>query len=314
MGAGVELPSDNPFFNEPEGEEPEAAETPEAEETDEESSDDELFEETESEEGEESEESDDDEDDELFEDEEDEDDGKSKTIPKTRFDQVIAERNEERKRVSELETKLVEATKLHGQVQEKYANFSNPVKAMIEDADFCEALEAINKVNPDLVRPIVAAVHDFQKTGEVRPVSDQKPETRDEPQDDPRLQKILERDARRTISEALPGNVRSSFRNVATDYILGTQDLEDLSPAQVKAAIREFIAEKGFTKEEVYASAAEQRRSAPPTGGKRGKAVAAERKADDPKGRQEEGPKYKNLQEWEDAKRARLRDFQSNLA
>jgi hypothetical protein len=225
-------------------------------------------------------------------------------IPYKRFQKVIGERNDLREQLEAATERLDATIELSGVGAEKYKGFSDPAAQVVWDADFVNAIEAI-KDQPG-VAAVAKAAMEYMKTGEVTTVSQTTPAPKSEPRDE-RLDAIIERDAVRTIDGALPENVRPAFKNVLTDYILGTSDdLAGLDPKAVMAKAKEFIEEKGFTRDDVYReTAAVERKAKPATTSGKSRAATADKPAEVDEEGKPAAPKDYN--EWQSNREKRLR-------
>jgi len=105
--------------------------------------------------------------------------------------------------------------------------------------------------------------------------------------------------------------MRASFRNVAKDYIIANaDDLSRLDANEVKALTKDFIREKGFSKEDIYSSAAAPEAAAPKkpaTTSGRSKPAAGPVKGTAKKGEERQAPK--TIDEWESAHNDRITAF-----
>jgi hypothetical protein len=216
-----------------------------------------------------------DEDSALFDAEEPEDEGDQ--IPKgwtkgtyNRFTQVIGQRNELRTQSAQKDATiktLQDAVESHkgivGVISEKYGKFENPAAMVAADAAFMDAVEELGKTNPEVAR-FGAAIQNFLRTGEVpkmadgtqpappAPATTPAPETK--PAEDPRITKIIEGNARKSIKETLAGlDVKASFRDIIADHVVKQDelDLTNLSETKVVEIAKAFIKDKGFTPEDV---------------------------------------------------------------
>jgi len=234
------------------------------------------------------------------------------TVPYKRLSKVVDERNTARKEVEKLTERVDTLMETHSAVFEVYKDFKDPVNQVRYDAGFMAALEALNKGGFKGMDALVTAANHYMKTGEIMSAPNSGTAAKAPTAEaDPRLDAIVARDARRTITEALPENIRGGFKSVFTDYVLGTHDdLASLTPSQVTALAKDFIKEKGFVRDEVYtAAAAKADLSKPATGGGKGPVAGTRKAAATPKkgAEADAGPeKPKDLDEWNKNRRAMI--------
>lgn len=251
---------------------------------------------------------DEDEDEALFDEEKKE---APESIPYKRFQKVIGERNELREKMSTIEARLDSIQELNAVVAEKYKDFRDPAGQAAWDADFVSALEQV-KDQPG-IKEAVQAVIRYMDSGEMPDMSDNtapkaKAAREATSAPDPRVEKIIEREAINTINASLPDNVRPAFKTVLTDYILGTRDdLDGLTKAQVLAATREFIEEKGFSRDDVYKGTKGKAADKPATTSGQTAAATADKPAE--AGEENAPPKAKDYNEWQKNREARLRNL-----
>jgi hypothetical protein len=233
----------------------------------------------------------------------------SKTTPETvPYKRLV----KELKKRTELQGQLKEAQSLSAAVIEAYKDYANPVKQLTHDAKFMDALEQLSSKGIPGLDVVVKAVSHFMETGEVLKVEgqNQQPAAPAKPQRDERIDAIIERDAARVVDSTLPAGMRASFRNVAKDYILANaDDLSRLGADEVKSLTKAFIKEKGFAKEDIYASAAAAAPEAkkPATSSGRSKPAAGPAKGTAKKGEERQAPK--SIDEWEATHNDRIEAF-----
>jgi hypothetical protein len=298
--------TENPFNvkSDEELEEALSEETPDEKPAEEEESEDELFKSDDEE--------DSDNEDGLFdeEDEDGEESAEKKVVSqatfKRRLNKVIEQRDSAKDELKEVLEENASLHELNAKVMEKYKEFADPAAQVAWDADFVSFFEQ-NKNIPEIRAAAEAAVN-FIKTGEIKvSQTTHQPQPREERTEDERVTAIIERDAKRTIVEALPDNVKPSFRNVLTDYILGTEDdLANLTSKDVMAAAKDFIKSREYDPSDVYSGEKGKPKKAekPATGGKAKPAVKDKpaEKAD------EDRPAApKSMDEWEANRASRIR-------
>ena len=300
----AQKPEGSPFFQPPadetsdeaEGQGAESADDAMPKDADEESLDSEenpLFSEDSDESEDDDEETEEDEDDSLFEDEKLE---KRPDVPYDRFSKVIGQRNELRSKLETIEGRLEVTQAVQQLLDDKYSQFKDPAAQVGWDAEFVGALENLIKEDGSFAE-FAQAVESFMETGKVPKMSEQTetPETnasRKEPQPDARVDVIIERDARRTIDEALAKQgVKPSFRDIVADYMIGSDAVDNGSIRSADAVkfTKTFIAERGFTQEDVLENpSTEERKGKPATKGSPGTATATK---DDSDGGESDAPK-----------------------
>jgi hypothetical protein len=236
-------------------------------------------------------------DDDLVEDEKSTKKVPPESIPYKRFSKVVKERGEARAEVEKLSERIDGLIAMNTAVAESYKDFKDPAAQIAYDSKFMGALEVLAKANHTGVGEIVRAVNHFMKTGEVPKMSNST--TAPAPERDTRVDAIVERDARRTIADALPENIRSGFRSVFTDYVLGTsENLAGLTGAEVRSLAKAFIKEKGFGRDEVYNAEKPAPKDKPATGAGGGKPVSGSR-AKKAEAKPAADSKPKDLDEWQ---------------
>jgi len=173
-----------------------------------------------------------------------------KTVPYKRLQKVVAERNAHRERLAALEEateksnlELVELKAFRDAMSERYKRFRNPAVQLAQDADFMSALEEMAKQDRE-IHGFYRKVVQFMQTGESRP----EPKTPEAPKPDARIDKVLEREARRTVTETLaPLQLQPKFEKLIAGHVLqNAKDLAELSAAQIKKLTREFLTEHDF--------------------------------------------------------------------
>jgi len=226
----------------------------------------------------------------------------------------IARLNKELKKRTELNN-LIEGFKpLADVVTESYKDFKDPVNQLRYDAQFMSALEEVSKHDVPGFAQAIGAVTHFMKTGEMPKMGDTK--TAEKPatkviERDARVDAIVEREASRTIESVLPATMRASFKAVASDYIVANADnLAELNAAEVKSLTKQFIAEKGFTKEDIYGGKPSEKSAKVPTGTGKTRPAVGSTKSAAKKGEERKAPK--TVDEWEAGHNERLASFSAD--
>lgn len=171
-----------------------------------------------------------------------------KTVPYKRLQKVVAERNASRDRILELEEtseksnlELVELKAFRDTMSDRYSRFRNPAAQLSQDADFMSALEELAKKDRE-IHDFYRKVVTFMETGERK-----SPAAAEAPKADPRLDKILEREAKRSVAEVLePLQLQPRFMKMISKHVLDGSKGEELSTAQVKKLTREFLTENDY--------------------------------------------------------------------
>jgi hypothetical protein len=247
-----------------------------------------------------------------------------------RFRQVIGQRNELRAEKAQAAAAVkalqdaVDSNKgIVSIIAEKYGKFENPAAMVAADAAFMDAVEELGKTNPEVAR-FGAAIQHFLTTGEAPKMADGTtptipavtPKKDETPREDPRITKILEGNARKSIKETLAGlDVKPAFRAIIADAVLKTDglDLAALEEPQVVELAKAFIKEKGFTAADILATpqkeSGEKGGKKPKAGGKAGVGtkVADQRTRGKKADETPEGPK--DVDEWNARREERRASF-----
>ncbi len=237
-----------------------------------------------------------------------------KTVPYKRLQKVITERNAERVRVSELEdaitqakAELVEHKAFRDALTDRYARFKNPAVQLARDADFMSALEEMAKTDRD-VHGFYRKVTEYMETG-------QKPEPKaEEAKPDPRLVKMFEREAERTVVDTLrPLGLQDKYQKLIRSYVLSKTDAADVTDTVVKKLTKEFMTEHGFRLADMKLAQPDPApvQKKPPTASGRGGSAGApaakpEKKAD--------AAKFKTREDYLEHRRSVLDSLISDLS
>jgi hypothetical protein len=181
------------------------------------------------------------------------------TTFKKRVGSLTRKRREAEKEAQSAATARVQAEAERDAIKDQLAGFrqkyaDNPELAQW-DSKFMETLEALAKQSPDIAKlaDTVKQYMDGKDITAMTMINQPQPDTK--PEADPKLSKILVRDARRTVADALPG-VKPGFVKVLQDHIVASvDDLADLTEEQVVDLSRAYIKEAGFTPQEILANA-----------------------------------------------------------
>lgn len=223
--------------------------------------------------------------------------GSPKTVPYTRLQKVIAQRNEARERLEELErTESELRAELSGEkafretVAQRYGRFRNPNAQLAIDADFMSALEELAKTDGD-VGKFYKKVTDYMSTGNRQPTV----ETKAEPQVDKRVERIVEKQARVQVAEVLgPLKLQPKYVRLIENHVVqNAKDLADLDSAAVKKLAKAWIADNGFTLDEMRPVKTDAKAKDKPPTGRQNAPAAAQNKS----GKKAEA-KPKTREEW----------------
>lgn len=247
--------------------------------------------------------------------------------PKTyaRFKKVIGQRNDLREKLETIEGRLELNQEIQKLLDGEYSKFEDPLAQVRWDSGFTTALESLIKADPSFSQFAQAVLHHW-KTGEVPKMSDQQKTATntavvpplkgddDAPKTDPRVDSIIESNARSTVDRVLTERgAKPSFRAIVADYIVGSNlDLAALKPPEVMRFAKDFIKDKGFTEADVLEPKTEDgdKPRKPATGGR--KAAAIKAGGSDDKGGNTDQPGKdapKTLDEWEKNRSQRLDSF-----
>lgn len=240
------------------------------------------------------------------------DDPKTKTVPYTRFAKAIQDRNQLREEIADLKGSVSAYEEFFSTLNKKYAEFKNPASQLAWDADFADTATKLSKTDNEVAKAIQKVVSAMN--GQKPDTTPAQPAAAEAPKSDPRVERLLEKEARRVTNDVLKAaNVKSAMREVMADYVVGrTDDIAGLTEKSVKTLVREFMKEKGFSLEDVLTKTAAKKTTDAPakpnTGGKAG-LPAATKKAD-----QAEEPKFKSRQEFLEHRKAKLETLFSELS
>lgn len=180
-----------------------------------------------------------------------------KTVPYKRLQKVVAERNESRERLAELEAaaeksnlELVELKAFRDALSDRYSRFRNPAAQLAQDADFMSALEEMAKQDRE-IHGFYRKVVQFMETGEKPKAASEKIEAKP----DPRIEKMVEREARREIADTLePLKLQPKYQKLITNYVMSNaKDMTDLDSTKVKKLTKEFLTEHEFKLADIQA-------------------------------------------------------------
>lgn len=222
-------------------------------------------------------------------------------VPYKRLQKVVGQRNELRQQIGQLEKALDANKQLVAVFHEKYGKFDNPAAIAKFDADFMEAIEALSKDNQGVAR-FAESIKDYLKTGRVPNVSEEK-QTFTSPQnttpkEDPKVAKLVERDARNTVEATLEAmDVKPAFRALIADHVVKQEDVDltDLSKAQVVDLAKQFIKSKGFKAAEILQTTSKKKGKPSTTSGS---SRAVTKESDETEEEEDRPPAAKSLEEW----------------
>lgn len=198
-------------------------------------------------------------------------------------------------------------------VRSVYGKREDPIRALEEDASFMDVMEQ-HKAVPEVARCIAWVINKL-KGG---PVAEKKPAT-EKQSDSAGVDRILRRDAKRTIDETLSKHaVKPYFKRQIAAEILGDAklDLEGLDADEVVRRARAYFRENEIPaadaverKATTKAAAEESQKKEAPAAGGSARAAVGEKKAEKAKGDGEQRQRPKDLTAWEDSHSERMRAF-----
>lgn len=207
-------------------------------------------------------------------------DGKSKTIPYSRFQEVNNKRKAAEAKLQELEG----ANKYSKVVEKLYDGFADPVSQLEEDAQVASLLWEMRE-DPDVQKALtkINAKHNGRGV----------PKDPREAPKDPRIDQLIAQSvAAKTETILEEAKVRPELRSVLKNYVLeNTSD-----PNQALSLIREYVRENGWTSD--FLRSPGKRAPMPVTTGKAGGGPEKVKEEDKPK----------SLSELERRRREKLRE------
>lgn len=180
-----------------------------------------------------------------------------------RINQLVAQRNEARDRVVSLDKELAN---LNGQLEalkgldpvfrKKYSKFEDPAGQLEYDAAVMDQLWELAQTDPhmktvyDRLHAIVS--HEAEgSTLKESPVSEPTPA----PAADPRMEKLLAKEARGIVDGALPANLKPAFKKVFVNHLMSELSMDevlDLDTEDVIGLAKAFAVDNEFTREDLY--------------------------------------------------------------
>lgn len=184
-----------------------------------------------------------------------------KSIPIGRLNEVIDQRNDARQAIESMTGELESLRSLTSTFQEKYADRKDADKLIAYDADFMNTLEELSK-HDAAVAGVVQAVQSrinykggptVTKRADTAPDFNSTGKADAAPAADPRVDAVLERDARRQVTETLETlDIKPSMRKLFTNLVVANaDDLADLDEAAIKADLRAYIRDNGLSAADV---------------------------------------------------------------
>lgn len=218
-------------------------------------------------------------------------------------DAAVAEVAPLKAKVAELES-LVPIAEA---VRQRFAGRGDdPIKAMQWDATFADKFEELMADDPEVqsvARKVAAAM-----SGSPTPTTPAEKPATAATASDPRLDAILQRDARREVETQLRemGIADRRVAGMAQYIVKNASDLAAISESTVTELGKRYVAENGFTREELIGGSERSAPRRPSTSGSRGapSAVAAATEADD-----KPEPEFKDLKSYKAFKEKMIRSF-----
>jgi hypothetical protein len=182
--------------------------------------------------------------------------GPPKQVPYKRLQQVVRQRNELQAQLAQLQeaesklrNELSGAQGFREAFQQRYGKFRNPVAQLALDADFMSALEGLSKTDPDVgsfYKKVMSSM------GQNPPQQEQQ-QQQQAPAVDTRLDAVVHRHAELTIKDVLaPLTLQDRYQKMVVNHVMqNAKDLAALDSNAVKQLARQFIADSGFTIEEM---------------------------------------------------------------
>lgn len=174
-----------------------------------------------------------------------------KTVPYRRLQKVVAERNDLRGQLTDLRDTLkglqLTATKHEefvSAISDRYGQYKNPIAQLGSDADFMDAVETLAQKDAE-IKSFYAKVTKHMADGTVGAKIKAEPE---KPATDTRVDKIIERDARRTVADVLaPLKLQDKFTKLISNHVVANAtDLAELNADAIKKLTKGFMTENGF--------------------------------------------------------------------
>lgn len=224
-----------------------------------------------------------------------------KTVPYRRLQKVVAERNDLRGQLGELKDTLKELqltasqhTEFVTAISDRYGQYKNPIAQLGADADFMDAMETLAQKDAE-IKGFYAKVTKYMADGTVPQkikAEPEKPATTDA-----RVDKIIERDARRTVADVLaPLKLQDKFSKLITNHVVANaKDLAGLDAEAIKKLTKGFMTENGFELAEMRTPVKAADEKGKPKTGRQGTAATVTTKKAPSKGETE--PKFKTREE-----------------
>jgi hypothetical protein len=246
-------------------------------------------------------------------------DGKDTVSKETflkRVGKLVAQRNEARGENKVLREQNKSLDALATVFKEKYGGFDDPGAMAAWDTGFMETAEKLAATNPEVASALALVKSTYEGSPAVEKPTTPTPAApaTPAPVQDPAVQQIIRRDAKRTITDALSGlDVKPAFQEIIADHILNQGNLGEIDRNSAVASARAYIQEKGLTSEDVLSG------TKPADPGKKaaekpktGSATAAVTKPA-PEGGEEAPAGPKSRDEWEANRNSRLASIGKDL-
>lgn len=208
-----------------------------------------------------------------------------KTVPYKRLQQVVAERNELREHVGELKAVQTQHKEFLAGISARYGKYANPINVLGSDADFMDAMETLARTDPSIKDLYKKVTTSMANPGAAAAA----------PAKDARLDRIMEREARRTAEDTLaPLKLAPKYQKLIVDHVITNGgEPADVTPEVVKKLTKAFLKDRGFTIDEMRAPAVPAAKPKPNTGRQGAPSAATPRRAKPAA----EAPKFKNREE-----------------
>jgi hypothetical protein len=257
------------------------------------------------------------------------DDAKMKVSTfKKRIGKVIKQREDAKRKSQEAEVAAAAASAERNTIRETLAEFrkkyAEEPELALWDSRFMDALDTLSKQSPDIAR-LAHTVKEFMGGKDIGgTMTTNEPTAKNiEPNvSSTKLNAVLERDARRTVADVLPG-VKPAFVKILSDHVVSESGkLEDLTADDALEMCRKYIKDAGLTAQEILdgvkpdagegeedPSKKGKKGGKPTTGGRLKAGTTTSKDGDDEEPR--DAPK--SIDEWEANRKKRLNSFLAGI-
>lgn len=239
-----------------------------------------------------------------------------------RFQELRGQRDEAREGRVAAERERDVARPFQQAVESRYGT-EGGLDALRFDIALLDAFEALEKSGDAEARRVAMKVRQSAEGGRVEPKqasAARKAEPAAESAESPLLVRAFEQTARASVLETLKGHgIKDAFqRTIANDLLRevskqGAKALADLTPEAIEEHAQRWIAEHGFSEEELTGrkvKKAEPRTTPSSQGAASGGSESSET---EPNGRPKSEPKVNNFRDWEERHRARTASLVRSL-